>query len=58
LEADEDAVTYLRVKLSASGTLIVPEAKGGTCNRDQEISLETTVRSPAIIRRSPSGLEA
>ena len=35
LGADEDAVTYLRGKLSASGTWKrVLEAKGGTCNRD------------------------
>jgi len=29
LEADEDAVTYLRTKLSESGRML--EAKGGTC---------------------------
>lgn len=29
LRADEDAVTYLRGKLSVSGRM--PEAKGGTC---------------------------
>jgi hypothetical protein len=35
LEADEDAATYPRVKLSASGAYQeVLEAKGGTCNRD------------------------
>jgi len=29
-KADEDAVTYLRIKLSGSGPKW-PEAKGGTC---------------------------
>lgn len=29
LEADENAVTYLRVKLPVSGKML--EAKGGTC---------------------------
>jgi hypothetical protein len=47
LGADEDAVTYLRVKLSASGTPRVPEAKGGTWNRDSEISFEAAVMSLA-----------
>lgn len=48
LGADEDAVTYLRGKLSASGTWKrVLEAKGGTCNRDFKISFGTTVKSPA-----------
>lgn len=42
---DEDAVTYLRVKLSASGTPRVLEAKGGTWNRGSEISFEAAVMS-------------
>lgn len=45
LGADEDAVTYLRVKLSASGTPRVLEAKGGTWNRGSEISFEAAVMS-------------
>jgi hypothetical protein len=45
LGADEDAVTYLRGKLSASGTCKrVLEAKGRTCNRESEISFGTTVK--------------
>ena len=52
LGADEDAVTYLRAKLSASGTQggihRVPEAKGGTCNRESEISFGTAVKSSAV----------
>jgi hypothetical protein len=46
LGADEDTVTYLRGKLSASGTRErVLEAKGGTCNRDfQKFYLELPSR--------------
>jgi hypothetical protein len=49
LGAEEDTVTYLRRKLSASGTgKRVLEAKGGTCNRESEISFGTAVKSSAV----------
>ncbi|MEW5804573.1 MAG: hypothetical protein AB1847_20970 [bacterium] len=59
LGADKDTVTYLRGKHSASGIffLRVLEAKGGTCNRESQISFGTTVKSPAGKGTSCADLE-
>jgi hypothetical protein len=56
LGADEDTVTYLRGKLSASGTRKrVLEAKGGTCNRDFQNFIwnyrQESSRKGAAVRR-------
>ena len=47
LSANEDVVTYQRVKLSASDRKLL-EAKGGTYDRDSEAPLKTTIMSSAI----------
>jgi hypothetical protein len=47
LLANEDVVTCLRVKLSASDRKLL-EAKGGTYDRGSETPLETIIMSSAI----------